>query len=178
MIEQLINWIQKSPSRQALLLAFIQAYGWFWFHVINTNMTTYGPNAGADMGLGTFIMGWFAALIWGWIVCWPIARRVIGTSSAAGYIYSAVLFPLALWILEAFETIGGYYLPRLLGFQNHYPDIEDGFKTLFGALGLGILPEGRDGFAHIHAFMFAAIFIAGYFGFSQTIKRRIKAQTK
>lgn len=175
MLEQIKKWV---PPRQALLLAFIQAYGWFWIQGFSENSSTYGPNASADGGLTTIILGWFLALIWGWVVCWPLAKRMIGTQSVAGYMYSSVLFPLALWVLQIFKMIVGVHLPRAMGFPSQIPNIRKGYETLFDILGLGILREGRAGYAQIYAWMFLAMLIAGAIGFSRTMRNQERTETK
>lgn len=174
MLNRLGNW---APPKQAILLAFIQAYGWFWIHVPFTNAGKYGPGSG-DLGLVTFVLGWFWALIWGYVVCFPLAKRLIGTTSMAGYVHASVLFPAALLILQFLEMIAGYYLPRLFGISNQIPNIKNGYEALFAVLGLFILREGRAGYAHIHAWMFLSILIAGAIGFTRTIKNQRPTETK
>lgn len=177
MIEEMKKRLPHIHLRQALLLAFIQAYGWFWLHVLFTNAGKYGSGSG-DMGLVTLTLGWFWALIWGYIVCFPLARRLIGAASKVGYMYTSVLFPLALWILQLFEMSVGAHLPRLLGIPTQIPNIRKGYEALFQVLGFGILREGRPGYAHIHAWMFLAILVAGAIGFSRTIKTQSKTESK
>ncbi|MBI2787282.1 MAG: hypothetical protein HYX59_01245 [Elusimicrobia bacterium] len=162
-IEQIKDWFLTAPLGQAVLLAFIQAYGWFWIHVLFVNMGTYGPNASADGGLGTIVMGWFWALIWGWVVCWPLSRRIIGTPSLSSYIFADCLAPPAL--LPLMILIGALG-PAGIG---------NVFKATFTVLGLGVLPEGRLGFASIHAQSFLEILFASLIGFYLTAKRRVAA---
>ena len=167
-MEHSIESFWRSPFLQAIAFSAAQSFGWLYINSLTQFLLFKGETRnGDDFGLGTIISGWIIAICWAWFISIYLSQRFRGCRSIAAFILGGVFsLPLSFIVGVWVSGLHNQYLINLR--------IEDNLTGIFHFLGLGILPEGRSGWAPYHAIAFIFMGFLSLYGFLKHFRARKK----